>query len=340
MEILLEPTSNKLMVDPQGFEDSHKDGHGEIVRSCDGLLLCYIHGEYSIYNPLMSMFNMLPPIHNLNNVRYGYKVINFAFDPTKSPCYKVVHVGSVKDDHEIDYFRRIQTYSSETGVWSVSDDRFNHLWFNDFGNGIYWNGAIHWLNIHEPFHVKLDIVDHLVLKNIQIPLPLTVKGQVHRDHKLSKSHVSLLLLCKDYDCSRHLKISGMKNEYSVWSVKYSVNLDDMMRPYPTWRMPTKWCCRDMLSIVLGERDEDSFMSGFGLNRRQNLGLDSGFNGGFECCSSGSDGDGGEESEGSNGSNLATVSKKEESGSSGEGGTEKPVSVLSKVRFFDLNFVRM
>ncbi|GKE35636.1 hypothetical protein Tco_1454958, partial [Tanacetum coccineum] len=183
-------------------------------------------------------------------------VINFAFDPTKSPCYKVVHVGSVKDDHEIDYFRRIQTYSSETGVWSVSDDRFNHLWFNDFGNGIYWNGAIHWLNIHEPFHVKLDIVDHLVLKNIQIPLPLTVKGQVHRDHKLSKSHVSLLLL---------------------------------------------W-------------------------------LDSGFNGGFECCSSGSDGDGGEESEGSNGSNLATVSKKEESGSSGEGGTEKPVSVLSKEKF--------
>ncbi|GJR22562.1 hypothetical protein Tco_0971089 [Tanacetum coccineum] len=76
--------------------------------------------------------------------------------------------------------------------------------------------------------------------------------------------------------------------------------------------------------------------------RRNLGLDSGFNGGFECCSSGSDGggDGGEESEGSNGSNLATVSKKEESGSSGEGGTEKPVSVLSKVRFFDLNFVRM
>ncbi|GJV17190.1 proteasome subunit alpha type-3 [Tanacetum coccineum] len=72
-------------------------------------------------------------------------------------------------------------------------------------------------------------------------------------------------------------------------------------------------------------------SGFSLNRRRNLGLDSGFNCGFDCCSSGSDGggDGGEESEGSNESNLATVSKEEESGSSGEGGTEKPVSVLSR-----------
>ncbi|GJV81705.1 hypothetical protein Tco_1517575 [Tanacetum coccineum] len=35
MEILLESTSNKLMVDPHGFEDSHKDGHGvkEFQRS-------------------------------------------------------------------------------------------------------------------------------------------------------------------------------------------------------------------------------------------------------------------------------------------------------------------
>nr|GEY42729.1 hypothetical protein [Tanacetum cinerariifolium] len=39
-----------------------------------------------------------------------------------------------------------------------------------------------------------------------------------------------------------------------------ISFDDMMRPYPTWRMPaTYWRCHDMLSIVLGERDEDSFM---------------------------------------------------------------------------------
>ncbi|GKA62823.1 hypothetical protein Tco_0762342, partial [Tanacetum coccineum] len=88
----------------------------------------------------------------------------------------------------------------------------------------------------------------------------------------------------------------------------------------------------------------SIVDGFTLNRRQNLGLDSGFNCGFDCCGSESDGggggDGGEESEGSNESNLATISNEEESGSSGEGGTEKPVSVLSRVRFFDLNFVKM
>ncbi|GJW08656.1 hypothetical protein Tco_1571079 [Tanacetum coccineum] len=36
MEILLEPTSNKIMVDPHGFEDSHKDGLGvkELQERC------------------------------------------------------------------------------------------------------------------------------------------------------------------------------------------------------------------------------------------------------------------------------------------------------------------
>nr|GEV73080.1 RNA-directed DNA polymerase, eukaryota, reverse transcriptase zinc-binding domain protein [Tanacetum cinerariifolium] len=77
-------------------------------------------------------------------------------------------------------------------------------------------------------------------------------------------------------------------------------------------------------------------SGFSLNKRRNLRLDSGFNCGFDCCSSGSDGggDGREEGEGSNESNLATVSKEEESGSSSEGGTEKPVSVLSRASISD------
>ncbi|GJU75543.1 probable galactinol--sucrose galactosyltransferase 2 [Tanacetum coccineum] len=55
-----------------------------------------------------------------------------------------------------------------------------------------------------------------------------------------------------------------------------------------------------------------------------LGLDSGFNCGFECCSSGSDGGGDGE---------------EESGSSGEGGTEKPMSVLSRSKIWHQNWNR-
>ncbi|GJR94352.1 meiosis-specific protein ASY1 [Tanacetum coccineum] len=89
-------------------------------------------------------------------------------------------------------------------------------------------------------------------------------------------------------------------------------------------------CRSSLNSAVLIHEVSSIVD-FSLNRRRILGLDSGFNCGFDCCCSGSDGggDGREESEGSNESNLATVSKEEASGSSGEGGTEKPVSVLSR-----------
>ncbi|GKB89766.1 hypothetical protein Tco_0962038, partial [Tanacetum coccineum] len=51
----------------------------------------------------------------------------------------------------------------------------------------------------------------------------------------------------------------MKNGNSEWSVKYFVNLDDMMRPFPTWRIPADKDCYHILSIFFGEGEEDSFM---------------------------------------------------------------------------------
>nr|GEU64124.1 hypothetical protein [Tanacetum cinerariifolium] len=133
-----------------------------------------------------------------------------ASDLSKLLLQLEVVVDDDDDDDIIDYYIRIQIYSSESGLWSVLDDQFPYEWFDDFSNGIYWNGAIHWLNTDQPFHVKLDIVDH-------------------------------------------------PRGYNVWSVKYFVNLDDILRPYPTWRIPTNWSCHDIFSIVLGQQDEDSFM---------------------------------------------------------------------------------
>ncbi|GJV66000.1 Toll/interleukin-1 receptor domain-containing protein [Tanacetum coccineum] len=54
-----------------------------------------------------------------------------------------------------------------------------------------------------------------------------------------KAALNLLLLCKDYDCSRHLNIYEMKNGNSEWLVKYFVNLDDMMRLFPTTTRKTR-----------------------------------------------------------------------------------------------------
>ncbi|GJV83486.1 granule-bound starch synthase [Tanacetum coccineum] len=232
-----------------------------IKQSCNGLLLCYISGDYTkhfVYNPLTSVFKMLPPIHPLDYLPSScYNNFRMAFDPTKSPHYKAVHVGGVRDVADVyGYSIKVQTYSSKTGVWTVWDDRFPSRSFFGFWSGIYCNGAIHWFSDGKySFHFKLEFVDRLVLTNIQTPL--TLKGEVHGDRKLFGSYGSLLLLCKDHYRSRKLNIYEMKNGYSEWSIKYFVNLDNMLRR--TWKLPKDWDCYNIWSIFFGEREEDSFM---------------------------------------------------------------------------------
>ncbi|GKA71457.1 hypothetical protein Tco_0777596 [Tanacetum coccineum] len=86
-----------------------------------------------------------------------------------------------------------------------------------------------------------------LITNIQLP----VDEKVVWDRKLFESCGCLLLLGKDFAHTRKLTIYEMRNGYSEWSLKYIINIDDI----PTCGVTNLdvWC------IVLGEREEDSFM---------------------------------------------------------------------------------
>ena len=232
---------------------------GKILQSCNGLLLCYIKSDkFFVYNPCVNLFKMLqqPRISNLKSSSF-FGGIKLVFDPTKSPHYKVVHARLVTDDNDVGSYILIENYSSEIGNWSVCADRIpSYESFKGFEDGIYWNGAIHWLNYDsEPLvHFKLDIlVNRPVLTTIQLPVMLD--GEWFCDEKFFESRGCLLLVCKDCPDSHQLNIFEMRNGYSEWSLKYLVNLDDIMMPFPqNWMTHSSvWC------IVLGEREEDSFM---------------------------------------------------------------------------------
>ncbi|KAL7253715.1 hypothetical protein ACSBR1_008127 [Camellia fascicularis] len=70
--------------------------------------------------------------------------VNFAFDPSKSPHYKVICVWS--SDLSSEHYQ-IEIYSSNTGPWRVSGQHFTAHDNIQFNGGVYWNGAIHWLSI-------------------------------------------------------------------------------------------------------------------------------------------------------------------------------------------------
>ncbi|GKC39791.1 hypothetical protein Tco_1052175 [Tanacetum coccineum] len=136
---------------------------------------------------------------------------------------------------------QMQTYSSETGIWSIvcscSDP------FEDLSCGIYWNDAIHWLSDDSDsfLHYKLDFGNkNVVLTKIQ--LPITVVDDMSCELFESRN---LLLISEDATDSHQLNVYEMRR-HSEWSMKYSVN-------------HTRIALGNVTCIALGEREEDSFM---------------------------------------------------------------------------------
>ncbi|GJS07897.1 hypothetical protein Tco_0364693 [Tanacetum coccineum] len=84
---------------------------------------------------------------------------------------------------------------------------------------------------------------------IQIPHILHLEG------KLFDSRGCLLLVHRDdFGSSKFTIYEMMKGSY-VWSVRYHVDTDDFMTP-----LPEGWSIRSTVwSIVLGEREDDSFL---------------------------------------------------------------------------------
>ncbi|XVF11241.1 hypothetical protein REPUB_Repub08aG0009500 [Reevesia pubescens] len=128
----------------------------KILQSCNGLLLCssfrdrgFKHNYY-VYNPTTKQFVTLPPPAKKNTLIVSG--VSLAFDPTKSPHYKVVCVREpdqwlgLRDDPESSYVnQQIEIFSSQTQSCRLSGNPFIAEVNTGFKGGVFCNGAIHWL---------------------------------------------------------------------------------------------------------------------------------------------------------------------------------------------------
>ncbi|GJX76900.1 hypothetical protein Tco_0323711 [Tanacetum coccineum] len=199
---------------------------------------------------------------------YGCAGLRLAFEPTKSPDYKMVRAG--RNSCEI----VIQIYYSEIGNWTLCRERFAYFFLFYFDSAIYWNDALHWLETEnrQLTYYKLNTEDHEhpIITTIQIPqdheqpiittmLPMIISIRIphvlHLEGKLFESRGCLVLVRRDCIGSSEFTIYEMRKGCSVWSIKYIVNTDDFMNP-----LPEGWSIRSIVwSIVLGEREDDSFL---------------------------------------------------------------------------------
>lgn len=243
---------------------NHPEGLN-IRQSCNGLLLCYSGGwrnhDYYICNPTTRQYTTLPKPHCDVDDSNNYQVLFLAFDPSKSPHYKVVDVF-----YEYGYFYpcHIEVYSSDTACWKVSrnPDRFDEF-SQCYVGGVFWNDAFHWASLDEPCFY-FDVEQEELRK---LPMPPNPEGFLDGT-ELSRIRYSgesgdHFYIARVFDNIR-FDVMEMKRDCSGWFVKYIVNLDTLCSVYPEMIENEENFREDFLFIpisIVGSKtdDEESFM---------------------------------------------------------------------------------
>ncbi|XP_009783914.1 F-box protein At5g07610-like [Nicotiana sylvestris] len=232
-----------------------------IMQSCNGLLLCCtkhnpftFNEDYYIFNPTTRQFITLP--------RPGGDVIgmSLAFDPWKSPHYKVICLRISELEPEND---QIEIYSSESKKWRVSGPSFPKRYDLSFRHGlVYWNGAIY-VSYIKRFNLEQE-------KFEIFPMPNCFDGQEwdKEDHRIvyfGESYGYLHLIQVNRQKLTLYNIYEMKNDGTEWFLKYEVNVEDVVSGYPRmirrYLEPTDfhYYAMAVVNVVRGEKEEDTFL---------------------------------------------------------------------------------
>lgn len=241
-----------------------------IQSSCNGLLCCLGYNEidrrggYHVINPTTKQFTTLPDPHPHD----GYDGLNLAFDPSRSPFYKVVNVWNADDvpwTDPDDFYSvyRIEVYSSDARSWRASSEPFivdvRNIGFRD---GIYWNGALHWFSKRGDGYY-FDLEQERLWRMPALPVR---EGMTWYDRSLlhplvARGHFHALEIYGP--AGSQLDVYEMEDDYSGWFVKYHINLDPVAAAFPRMgqmlasrRQDEAYC---VLSLVREEKDEESFL---------------------------------------------------------------------------------
>ncbi|KAK1399683.1 F-box domain [Heracleum sosnowskyi] len=215
------------------------------LQSCNGLLLCAsyrareFNRTYYVYNPTTKHFVILPRIrHQYSKFVCG---MSLAFDPRKSPYYKVVCVRRSETSRQL---FQIEIYSSETLSWRVSGESFNAPKHTEFQNSIYWNGSVHWWNgsfhwwngfanggqqRNETYTLYFKVDEESIE---QLPVSEKRYGDYYVASYVGESDGHFHLVEGNYDYNRSFNVHEMAIDYSGWFIKYKVDLSALANAFP------------------------------------------------------------------------------------------------------------
>ncbi|XP_071739063.1 F-box protein At5g07610-like [Rutidosis leptorrhynchoides] len=231
-------------------------------HSCNGLMLCgnynkdllkLLVGKIYVFNPTINQTIRIPVPGNEKTV-LG---MSLAFDPLKSPHYKVICVFDDFDFVSTTYKYQIDMYSSQTCTYKLSYNltmtRRHKIMFE---TGVYWNNAIHWIDKFG-FIVYFDL-DRETTYEIKVPFALLDRDYNNYLCYIFDSRDQLLLVELYRPFITKFKIYQLKRDYSDWLVKYHVDFeefDGLLSPESLNTDPFQY--NYLLSIVLGSDDVET-----------------------------------------------------------------------------------
>ncbi|KAF7152356.1 hypothetical protein RHSIM_Rhsim01G0016800 [Rhododendron simsii] len=223
----------------------------EIIDSCNGLLLCeysrrypnfYSPCHYLVCNPTTQTYTLIPQPAEFTP-RALLRVF-LAFDPSKSPHYKVVFMGPDPDLYSP--YLKIYIYCSESASWRQIHARPG----TGFKLGVFCGGVIYWLsddNVVLGFDVDLE-------KMIEMPKPPGILS-LDKIVYFGACGGSLFLIQTHELIDKGFRILEVDTEYCRWIVKGPADLGPLQCVYS--QLGYKYGDRySVLCVLKGEKEED------------------------------------------------------------------------------------
>ncbi|KAL9231145.1 hypothetical protein vseg_006403 [Gypsophila vaccaria] len=225
-----------------------------ILQSCNGLLFIFSQKSQSYYicNLATQQLEQLPKDPVIGNK----SALNIAFDPNTSPDYKVVSVQKI-DLHSP--LHQISIYSSETRLWTVSGKPFDAPGDIDFNEGVFCNGAVHWMR-RTAKGLYFDVNAELLREMPKPPLKEAHSLVSCEYFGESQGHLHYAISSPELP---YFDIFEMKEDYTIWFLKTRIDLKALAMNFPVIgrrsNSPNPFFGRyeaDILSLIQRHDDED------------------------------------------------------------------------------------
>ncbi|KAI3952442.1 hypothetical protein MKX01_005309 [Papaver californicum] len=232
----------------------------KILQSCNGLLLCrscslsISNFPYYIFNPFTNKYKILPQPQLGSSHRFVCSV-SLAFDPFKSPYYKVIAFWSNFNSSCDEY--RIEIYDSETSSWRLSGfyTCTPKLECIPCCSAIFWNGSLYWCHL-EGCIFYFDI-DRELVGVVPVPNPNPVPEYDYIKTFYIAEYLGHFYLIEK-DCPHdHFSFSIFERDaaYSSWNLKGHVDMS--LNPYVKFAASPTGTVDYIVFIMQGEEEKES-----------------------------------------------------------------------------------